>query len=647
MKDFKIISIENNKKLDFEIVGIKDILIPCWMYMIPIRLKNNTKFNFIEDTIYKLISFNEKLKNDPVEISKMLGFYDSNKSKDKTDIIRFVLSKLSDHQLDANGDDLHTEQKNFTFFQDAYSFKMLSIVANGFNDFIHNAKITPFKNNFKNIEFKKNKNIFKALLIDSFESGEPKILPTKKDFIQALNKHNKERLKGEYLDKIDYRELIFGELEPELIYLHSKLIILENSNVVITNGWTNDFSNDLQNIFSNNLNNELLEIKQNFKIDFEWSNEEKDVFVPFDDKIKQHINIYHILKNIQKETIKISSPDSKSEMVKNSRLLEYLYDIMEIILGDITSEYDDVNNIKNYKLIYQKAQEIHFKSIDKCGILKSSDKNDIRKFICKAIIFHSNLLQPLPLKNPFFLLDLNCLFTCRGMHKHANKDVKKNNMPLENILSLKDKILEAVSILLKIPQKQECTKEMHDEFCNFNFYVQLDEVFGVESVAKMSDQLKSELICIMSSEKEHNLNDLNYILVSICKIWEIFFLEILQAFFQTNTVKDARIIKDEVCAVYDIQAGEGLDTVKINSLQKAIDFKGKATLGAYAILYLYDNIKNSKSISRDFIQYIFNITKLRGHGNNDSSRYNNFNAKNFENLYNDTIEYAKIFCKNF
>ena len=27
-----------------------------------------------------------------------------------------------------------------------------------------------------------------------------------------------------------------------------------------------------------------------------------------------------------------------------------------------------------------------------------------------------------------------------------------------------------------------------------------------------------------------------------------------------------------MCAVYDIQAGEGLDTVKINSLQKAIDF---------------------------------------------------------------------------
>lgn len=646
MKDFKIISVENNKEIDFDKAGIQDILVPCWMYMIPIRLKNNAKLNLIEDTVYKLVNLDEKLKHDPLEISKMLGFYDSDKSKDKTDIIKFILSKLSDYQLDEDGSNPRTEQKNFSFFQDAYSLKILPIVANGFNDFIHNPKVIPLKNNLKNIEFKKNKKPLKALLIDSFEINEPKIQPTKKDFIQALNRHNKERLENEYLNRIDYKELIFSNLEPELIYLHSKLIILDNSNIIITNGWTNDYSNDLQNIFSYNLKNELLAIKQNFKVDSESKKETEDISVPFDDKIKQHKNIYFILKNIEKETKKISNPDSKLETIKNNRLLEYLYDVIEKILEDITSEYDDTSNIKNYKLIYKKAQDMHFKNIEKCSILKSSDKKDIRQFICKAIVFHSNLLQPLASNNPSFLSDLNDLFTYRGAHKHASKEGEKNNMSPDNMLKLKDRILEAVSILLKIPQRQVDDKKIYDDDY-YNFYVELDETFGVELVAKMPEQLKSELIAIMSFKKEYNSNNLNYIIVSICKIWEIIFLEILQAFFQTNVEKDAKIIKNEVCNIYDIHEGEGLATVKIDSLQKAIDFKGKATLGAYALLYLYDNIKNSESISKDFIQYVFDITKLRGHGNNDVLKYNDFNTEKFEILYNNTIEYVKILFKNF
>ena len=68
----KIISKEKNHS-DIEHILKKDLLIPCFVYKIPIEISKNRTLNFIEETILKLI-FHIFLKNPFKTINKFALF---------------------------------------------------------------------------------------------------------------------------------------------------------------------------------------------------------------------------------------------------------------------------------------------------------------------------------------------------------------------------------------------------------------------------------------------------------------------------------------------------------------------------------------------------------------------------------------------
>ena len=91
----KIISKENLQG-NIEHILKKDLLIPCFVYKIPIEVSKNRTLNFIEETILKLIHIDENLKQNVKKLSEMLGFYSDNKEEDRTKIVELIVSKLKD-----------------------------------------------------------------------------------------------------------------------------------------------------------------------------------------------------------------------------------------------------------------------------------------------------------------------------------------------------------------------------------------------------------------------------------------------------------------------------------------------------------------------------------------------------------------------
>jgi len=79
----KIISKENYHS-NIEHILKKDLLVPCFVYKVPIEVSKNRTLNFIEETVLKLIQIDQSLKQDIQRLSKMIGFYSEKKDEDKT-----------------------------------------------------------------------------------------------------------------------------------------------------------------------------------------------------------------------------------------------------------------------------------------------------------------------------------------------------------------------------------------------------------------------------------------------------------------------------------------------------------------------------------------------------------------------------------
>ena len=92
--------------------------------------------------------------------------------------------------------------------------------------------------------------------------------PSKKDFIKAIYAHNKQKIYkkdgiNEYVRYIDYSSFGITSLEPELVFLHVKLIFLEENQFIITNGWSNDYSSELIELFDSKFSSVIAALGRN------------------------------------------------------------------------------------------------------------------------------------------------------------------------------------------------------------------------------------------------------------------------------------------------------------------------------------------------------------------------------------------------
>ena len=151
----KIISKENNHS-NVENILKKDLLIPCFVYKIPIEVSKNRTLNFIEETILELIHIDESLKQDIQRLSKMIGFYSEKKEEDKTEIVKLIVSKLKELRLDDNVQENKSEVIIYQFYQEAYTYELLPIITQEINNFSFDEKSYKFQDydEYVQVEFK-------------------------------------------------------------------------------------------------------------------------------------------------------------------------------------------------------------------------------------------------------------------------------------------------------------------------------------------------------------------------------------------------------------------------------------------------------------------------------------------------------------
>ncbi len=130
----KIISLEDSNS-NIEYILKKDLLIPCFVYKIPIEISKNRNLNFVEETILKLIQVDESLKQDIKRLSKMIGFYSEKKDEDKTKIVKLIVSKIKDLRLENNTEEDKNEVIVYQFYQEAYTNELLPIITQKINNF--------------------------------------------------------------------------------------------------------------------------------------------------------------------------------------------------------------------------------------------------------------------------------------------------------------------------------------------------------------------------------------------------------------------------------------------------------------------------------------------------------------------------------
>ena len=276
----------------------KDILIPCWVYTVPIKVKKSGQLNFIERTVLELIQIDKTLKNNINKLSEMLGFFNN----DKIEILKLILKKIESLRLEDI--DLSLEEKNidvnsYKFYQEAYTYELLPIITKDIGKYSFSDNNVKFNENFyRKITFKQDissSKITTSFLIDNFNKREG-TFPTQSELIKTIFLHNQNMYEGSH--KIEYTDInieIVGK--PELVYIHTKLYIpnINFEQIIMTNGFTNGFSSLFKNIFQNKFQDFLNLVKQELKSDLEKRND-TDITLPFESSINKYSIIVNNIK---------------------------------------------------------------------------------------------------------------------------------------------------------------------------------------------------------------------------------------------------------------------------------------------------------------------------------------------------------------
>ena len=616
----KIISQENYNKNEIEYSLKKDLLIPCFVYRIPIETSRNKDLNFIEETILKLIQIDDSLKNDVVRLSKMLGFYNEKSTEDKTKIISLILRKIKDLRIDDEAEKANTEVTIYQFYQEAYTNELLPLITKEINEFSYPEKDYPYnESSNRQISFKKHVHSKKSIKAVLAKWNEVKpIKPTKADIIKTIYMHNQNRYKGSHT--IDYSNFNIEVFKSELIYLHVKLYIPKNNikSFVITNGFTNDFSTALRKVYEYKHQDLLKLIRSDMKSDVESSTND-DFNIPFEDKINSFRELRELIKTIEIENEKLQQDEIKKDEVKKSkdRYIQSLYDLIEKVFAIFSNDLEANKTLQNKTLVKSLAKEFGFKinTQKHLSIFNVNSRDNLQKYIAKSLIYKKNELYDIAKLFPDLFFTLTNLLSIRNGVKHSEKDKTLEQVNEDDLKEYRKIIYEILTIVLKINQKIVSQNDMDndDNIHMQNAYIDLEKEIKMDVMDKLPEEVKDNLTSInfYLYSADFNTNKFNIVKEVINSLYSSFEF-IVRKIINTIAIDNQNIVpKDEVLKKIreTIEIGESLYRVSPQMIEQAFKKQG-ASLGAYMLIYLY----YKKDINIDDAKLIERIISLRGHG---------------------------------
>lgn len=603
----KIISKEKFHS-DINYILKKDLLIPCFMYKIPIEISKNKTLNFIEETILKLIHVDESLKNDVIRLSKMIGFHSETKAEDKTKIVQLIVNKLKDLRIEDN-DENNSEVTIYQFYQEAYSKELLPLITKEINEFSYVEKDYAFQDSseYREVSFKENiysKYNIKSILGNQYYKRYSK--PTHRDIIKNIYAHNQNKYQGSHT--IDYKDFKIDMLDkPELIYLHTKLFIPKNNieSIVITNGFTNDFSTTLRTIFENK-HFELLQIlRQELRQDI-GKQKENDIQIPFCSQILKYGDIVREIKNIEKNIHILESEETNKKDIKISKdkIAQSLYDVIETLFGILSAEIEADKSLKNKELLNRLAKDMGFEVTSKkiMSIFNVHDNDNFQRYLAKSLVYKKNELYEIALQYPKFLIILNKLFSFRNGLKHSQKEETLQKIDDDLLFEYKDMIYKVISIILKVAQKdiEQTSMDNDNEIYQNHAYLDLENEFSMDVMNQLPQEVKDNLI-----EVNYWLNEME---------------------FESNKNNIVTTVLNNIYSSLEL-----LFRKRIDKLPE------KASLG-----YIYNYIENDKSMDTNDIKLIKEIVSKRGHGKQKTiEEISNIAEKELKNLKDSSFKYIE------
>ena len=577
----KIISKESHHS-NIEHILKKDLLIPCFVYKIPIEVSKNRALNFIEETILKLIQIDESLKQDIQRLSKMIGFFSEKKDEDKTKIVKLIVSKLKDLRLEDNTEENKNEVMVYQFYQEAYTNELLPIATQEINDFTFEEKNYKYEdyNEYTIIEFKQfigSKRPTKAILANEYNNKFDK--PSQVDIMKTILEHNQQKYKGSHI--IDYKKNFKIDTvgNPELIYIHVKLYMPNIKSFVITNGFTNDFSPLLRKIFENQHSELLNMFKNETRIDAQ-KNQSWDIDVPFENSINRYGNVKVLIQRIEKQSLILKDSHSAKDEIKKAKdiFTQSLYDVIEKAFEYLADNLRETKDLKNQKLLNGLAKDCGFEVDNEriSPIFKVHNNDNLQKYFAKSLFYKKDELYDLSMKYPKILFILKILFDLRNSLKHSGqREETLLKIQKEKLFEYKDIIYNCVSIILKVKQRDIKQQDMifDDSDSHFtNAYLDLENEFGIDIFSQFPQEVKD------------NLEFINFVLYSND--------------FKANQYT---VVNDVLIKLYS--------SIELLLRNKISGLPEKSSLG-----YIYNILVDKKSLSKDNLELIYRVKELRGHG---------------------------------
>ena len=650
----KILSIEQNiNSIQYSLK--KDMLVPCWVYSVPIKVRKGSQLNFIEKTVLELIQIDDSLKNNIERLSSTLGFFSHNKKEDKTEILKLILKKIDSLSIEVIKNEL--DEKNvdvniYQFYQEVYSNEVLPVVTKDVKNYSYSENNSKFHENyFRKIIFKPNISSSKTIesfLIDKFDKNNH-TYPSQSDLIKTIFLHNQSDC--ETCHKIDYTDTNIDINEkPELVYLHTKFYIPSSINmeqIIITNGFTNGFSSLFRNIFMDQFQELLKLFRAESPVDVE-KRKETDIKIPFDNHINHYPVIVSNIRNIEKAFPGLQDllSDSK-ELKKAKKIAETYYDIIEELLKNLTIDKKYNSSLKDKGLIKKSAKDIGFKisSKNKFKIFNvSSSKDNLQKYLAKAIIYKVKELYEIADKYPKFLYILEELFPYRNAFKHSDNESNIEKINENRLTQYKSIIYNLISIVLKINQTTNEIEYFNDDIGYIqNAYIKLESELSIETMSKLPQEIKDNLVSInfyLSEENDFDTNKYNTVKDVINTIYSTFEFILKKLVYNIPSDKKQQISDKEIVLnkiqLSEISLGESLTSVGENMLNQALNNTG-GSLGAYMLIYLYFQ----DYTEHEFISLIEEILILRKHGVPTMEEVQNITKNKLDNLKKESYQYLE------
>jgi len=573
----KIISF-NESLIDY--IVKQDLLIPCYWYKVPIEI-NEGKFNFLEETIYRLKEVDNSL--DMIEIAKMVGL------EDRVDLIKVILDKIEIFEENNKKDTIY-----LNLFQEAITHRFLPVVAKNIDSFgVVKESYLKKRLNVKFIKFEKDQKDIKSYALN-FKEYKPN--PQKRDFFQAILKNNKNQSNSPYLLKININKISnFKIVEPELVYLHTRFIIPESNKneFLISSGFDSGYLIELKDMLESNFSNLVRELKEKGKVE---SSINEKIELPFDLEDFPQIKKYFI--NIEKELKEYDKKDANQIQKSKEKVLLNLFDLIEKSF-EMLSQGVNIKTSKE-RVLNILLQKYNFE-YENNYILFYEKSNSIQEYFAKSLLANKDEIKELEIYSKKSLAFIEKLLKLRNDLKHS----KRVDLSKIDIKKYREIGYNIVKILLNLKNKQSEENISYDEELIFNAYDDVKKDF-FDEYSLMDEFIKDKLcdIYFYLNEIGYNKDKFNVTKEVVNSIYSIF------EYILKNKIKyeDKGFSKEDVLNEFKNLPIE-LKSVRESMFEKAKQGYG-STLGAIYLIYL----KISKN-KHNMTNLISKIIKSRGHGN--------------------------------